>query len=172
MVRLCVVCFGIIAFLFTPLQLHPALADEYGRTGSLIAFIKADKPRYDLGEPIYITLTLSNFTTVPLIVNKRLNPLLDIEWDLFAENLAAHLSLKVIPPVALTPEDFLRFEVNDEFSKKFDDLATLVNAKLTVGRYAIRLTYRNKEAPKGDETWVGETVTNLLWIEVKPSKKI
>ena len=31
MVRLCGVCFGIIVFLFTPLQLHHALGDEYGR---------------------------------------------------------------------------------------------------------------------------------------------
>ncbi|MFQ5588637.1 MAG: hypothetical protein ACE5F7_07340 [Nitrospiria bacterium] len=172
MMRILVICMWTIAFFVAPLSPRPALSDEYGRTGSLIVFIKANKPRYEIGEPIHITVTLSNHTTVPLIINKRLNPLLDLEWELFAENLGGHLTMKVVPPRPLTPEDFVRLEVNEEFGKQFDDLTMLVNGPLKEGRYAIRLTYRNKEKPQGDETWTGTAVTNLLWIEVKSTKKI
>lgn len=162
----------ILAFSLLPLQPVQVLADEYGRTGSLIAFIESDKKKYDVGEPIYLTVSLTNHTTVPLIINKRLNPLLDLEWDLFYENLGGNLTMKEAPPLALSLDDFVRLEVNEEFGKRFQDLSAMVNAPLKPGRYAIRLTYRNKETPKGDETWAGLTVTNMVWIEIKPSKKI
>ncbi len=162
----------LLAFSLFPLQTVQVLADEYGRTGSLVAFIESDKRKYDVGEPIYITVSLTNHTTVPLIINKRLNPLLDLKWDLFYETLGGNLSMKESPPVDLNTDDFIRLEVNEELGKRFEDLGVMVDTPLKSGRYAIRLTYQNKEKPKGDETWAGLTVTNLLWIEIKPSKKI
>jgi len=166
--------FWIVTFSLLPLQAHQVLADEYGRTGSLVAFIKSDKKKYEVGEPIYITISLANHTTVPLIINKRLEPLLDLDWDVFYENLGGNLPMKQAPasPLPLSPDDFVRLEVNEEFGKRFEDLTMIVNALMKNGRYALRLTYRNKEKPKGDETWVGSTVTNQLWIEIKSSEKI
>ncbi|MEC4677291.1 MAG: hypothetical protein VST69_00870 [Nitrospirota bacterium] len=162
----------ILAFSLFPLQAVQVLADEYGRTGSLVAFIESDKRKYDVGEPIYITVSLTNHTTVSLIINKRLNPLLDLQWDLFYETLGGNLSMKESPPIDLNTDDFMRLEVNEELGKRFEDLSVMVDAPLKPGRYAIRLTYKNEEKPKGDETWAGLTVTNLLWIEIKPSQKI
>jgi len=167
-----IIWFWIGAFSLLPFQARQTLADEYGRTGHLVAFITSDKKQYEIGEPIYITISLTNHTTVPLIINKRLNPLLDLDWDVFYENLGGNLSMKKIPPIRLSPDDFVRLEVNEEFGKRFDDLTTMVDGPMKSGRYALRLSYRNKEKPKGDETWVGLTVTNLLWIEIKSSKKI
>ena len=172
MMRYVVVWGWVLGVLLIPVQLHRALADEYGRTGSLVVFIKSNKPKYEIGEPIYITVSLENHTAEPLIVNKRLDPLLDIEWDLFYENLGGNLTLKQLPPVALTPDDFVRLEVNETVGKQLQDLTAIVNGQMKQGRYAVRLTYRNQEALKGKETWVGVTVTNQLWIEVKPSEKI
>lgn len=167
-----IVWFWILAISLLPGQAPQVLADEYGRTGHLVAFIESDKRKYEVGEPIYITVSLTNHTTIPLIINKRLNPLLDLEWDLFYENLGGNLLMKEIPPLALTPDDFIRLEVDEELGKRFEDLSTMVTAPMKSGRYAIRLTYKNKETPKGDETWAGLTVTNLVWIEIKSSKKI
>lgn len=162
----------ILAFSLFSFQIPQVLADQYGHTGSLVAFVKSDKRKYDVGEPIYFTLSLTNHTTVPLIINKRLHPLLDLKWDLFYEPLGGNLSMKEVPALGLHPDDFIRLEVNEELGKRFEDLSTMVNVPLKPGRYAIRLTYRNKETPKGDETWAGLIVTNRLWIEIKPSKKI
>ncbi len=172
MVRLCGLCFGMVVFLLMPMQLQVAHGDEFGRTGSLIFIVKANKPRYEIGEPIHITITLSNHTTKSLIINKRLNPLLDVEWEIFAEGLGRHIGMKAVPPAPVTPADFIPIDVNEEFGKQFDDLATLVTEPLKEGRYGIRLTYRNQEKQKEGDTWVGEAVTNLIWIEVKSTKKI
>ncbi len=172
MMRIVISFVLLVGFIMTPLQVHEAFGDQFGRTGSLILIIKSNKPKYNVNEPIFITLKISNHTTEPLFVNKRLNPLLDIQWDLFYENIGGNMKMLEAKPIALRPDDFVKLEVNEDWKVKLDDLATLVDGRLHVGRYAIRLTISNEEKVKGNETWTGLAVTNQLWIEVVPSQKV
>jgi len=49
--------------LLYPLQTENALGDQYGHDGNLVIWIEANKAKYELGEPIFIEFTMSNFTT-------------------------------------------------------------------------------------------------------------
>jgi len=163
--------------LLYPFQMQEAHGDQYGHDGSLIIWIEATKSKYELGEPIIIKFTVSNFTTVPLIVNKRFHPSGDLQWDLFHEGFGT-VRTNVIPFEPLKDEDFIRMEVNDEIDRILPDLREIFATPFKQGRYALRLTYTNKEKPSGKEksldgeTWTGLTVTNLLWIEIKTPEKI
>ncbi len=159
--------------LTAPVQIEEALGDQYGHTGSLIFWLESNKPKYHIGEPIFITVTLSNHTTVPLLVHNRFNPFHDIQWDIFQESFGG-LPIKTIPPEPLGTQDFVRLAPGQEVAKQLPDLTEIVNAPMKVGRYALRLTYTNKEKQDDSktETWTGATVTNLIWIEITTSEKI
>ncbi len=163
--------------LLYPVQVEEARSDQYGHDGNLIVWIKANKAKYDLGEPITIKFTISNFTTVPLIVNKRFHPSGDLQWDLFHEGFGT-IRTKTLPFEPLKDTDFIRMEVNDEIDHLLPKLREIFSTPFKAGRYALRLTYTNKEKPTGKdkslegETWTGLTVTNQIWIEIKTSEKI
>ncbi len=163
--------------LLYPLQTENALGDQYGHDGNLIIWIEANKTKYELGEPIIINFTMSNFTTVPLIVNKRFHPSGDFKWDLFYDGFGM-VTTNFMPFEALKNEDFVQLEVNDEINRLLPDLQEIFSTPFKEGRYALRLTYTNaseppekEKSPQG-ETWAGTIVTNLLWIEIKTPEKI
>lgn len=165
------------ACLLYPLQAEEARSDQYGHDGNLIVWIEADKLEYNIGEAITIKFTISNFTTVPLIVNKRLHPSGDLKWDLFHEGFGM-IRTKTIPFEPLKDTDFIRMEVNDEIDHFLPELHEMFDIPFKAGRYALRLTYTNKEKPTGKdkslegETWTGLIVTNQIWIEIKTPEKI
>ncbi|MFQ5543924.1 MAG: hypothetical protein ACE5FY_06185 [Nitrospiria bacterium] len=148
-----------------------AQGDQYGRNGSLVIYVDSSKPTYDLAEPIPMTLTLINRTDESLIVNRRFNPIHDLKWEIFHEGFG-YVPLKPLPPLALSEEDYIRLEMNEEIGKVIPDLHELLEMPLKVGRYGIRVTYTNEEKPKGKETWTGLIVTNLLWVVVKSGEKV
>ncbi len=160
----------ILACFFFP-QGQDIRADEFGRNGHLIMLIKSSKPKYEIGEPISIIAALKNHTDVPLIVNNRFHPGRDLEWDLFHDGFG-YVPIKAMSSEPLKPDDFVRMEVAEEIIRFLPNLNEIFSAPLKAGRYALRISYVNKEKPKGDETWTGLIVTNLLWFEVKPSEKI
>lgn len=94
-----------VRFLLVGLSLlfasETATGDEFGRDGNLEIYIHADKPIYKFGEPIRLTVRLKNNTTRPLVVNRRLDPFSDLQWELFAEP-DGFLQTKTNPPKPLT----------------------------------------------------------------------
>jgi len=163
--------------LLYPLQIEVAHSDQYGHNGNLIVWIKANKAKYDLGEPIIIKFTISNLTTVPLIVNKRFHPSADLQWDLFHDGFGS-VRTSTIPFEALKDTDFIRMEPSDEMDHLLPELGKIFATPFKAGRYALRLTYSNKGKPTGKdeslagETWTGLTITNLIWIEIRTPEKI
>lgn len=163
--------------LLYPLQMDEARGDQYGHDGNLVIWIKANKAKYEIGEPIIIKFTMSNFTTVPLTVNKRFHPSGDFKWDLFRDGFGM-VKTNDIPFEPLKDEDFVRLQVKDEIERLLPDLREIFAAPFMEGRYALRLTYTNHSKPSGKEkalqgeTWTGLIITNLIWIEIKTPEKI
>ena len=171
MKRKCFSAFLVFTCLFASSQRSEVFGDEFGRTGSLIILVKSSKPAYEIGEPIFLTLTLSNHTTVPLIVNQRFNHYHDLELDLFHEPFGS-IPIKPLPPEDLTKENYVRLEVNEEIGKILPELAEITTVPLKEGRYTVRIFYRNKTSPEGEEAWTGRIVTNRIWFTIKTSEKI
>lgn len=161
----------VLSCLFYSSQGNEVFGDEFGRTGSLIILVKSSKPAYEIGEPIFLTLTLTNHTTVPLIVNQRFNHYHDLELDLFHEPFGP-ISIKSLPLEDLTKENYVRLEVNEKILKTLPDLSEITVGPLKEGRYGLRIFYKNKETPRGEDTWTGRIATNRIWFTIKPSEKI
>jgi hypothetical protein len=149
----------------------PAAGDEFGRDGVLEIFIRSDKPIYKFGEPIKLTLTLKNHTTEPLIVNKRFDLSRDLRWEVFMDG---HGFLTVKPTAAQAPtgDDYVILKPNLEIEKSLPPLSEIVQEKLKRGLYGVRVTYVNREKPKGAETWTGEIVTNRISFQIKSGEKV
>jgi len=152
-----------------------ATGDEFGRDGNLEIYIHADKPIYKFGEPIQLTVRLKNNTTGPLVVNRRLDPFSDLRWELFAEP-HGFMQIKTNPPKPLTADDFIELKPEEEIRKKLPSLSEMTPQPLKRGLYGVRLTYANKEKPKGVEkkgkdVWTGEIITNRLSIQIKSSER-
>lgn len=152
-----------------------ATGDEFGRDGNLEIYIHADKPVYKFGEPIQLTVRLKNNTTGPLVVNRRLDPFSDLQWELFAEP-HGFIQIKTNPPKPLTADDFIELQPEEEIRKKLPALSEMTPHPLKRGLYGLRLTYTNKEKPagvekKGKDIWIGEIITNRLSIQIKSSEK-
>lgn len=145
--------------------------DEFGRSGSLEILIRSNKPVYDFGEPIILTLKLKNSTNVPLIVNRRLDPFSDLQWELFFDPVG-FVPIKAVPRKAPNAEDYIQLKPEQFIEKKLPNLSEIVASPLKQGLYGVRLTYVNKEKPKGPDTWTGEIITNRLSFQIKPSEKI
>lgn len=168
-----------VRFLLVGLSLlfasETATGDEFGRDGNLEIYIHADKPIYKFGEPIRLTIRLKNNTTGPLVVNRRLDPFSDLQWELFAEP-HGFLQTKTNPPSPLTVDDFIELKPEEEIRKKLPPLSELTPHPLKRGLYGLRLTYANKEKPagvekKGKDIWTGEIITNRLSIQIRSSEK-
>lgn len=152
-----------------------ATGDEFGRDGNLEIYIHSDKPIYKFGEPIALTVRLKNNTTAPLVVNRRLDPFSDLQWELFAEP-DGFMQIKTNPPKPLTVDDFVELKPEEEIRKKLPPLSELTPHPLKRGLYGLRLTYVNKEKPngvekKGKDVWTGEIITNRLSIQIRSSEK-
>jgi len=158
-------------FLLAPSRSLKVFGDEFGRIGNLIILVKSNKPAYEVGEPIFLTLTLKNHTTVPLLVNQRFHYEQDLEIDLFYESFG-NIPLKPFPAKPLSPEDYARLEVNESISVTLPDLLEIAAVPLKEGRFALRVFYRNGQNPTGKEAWTGRIVTNQIWFTVKASEKI
>lgn len=148
-----------------------AIGDQYGRDGSLEIFLQSDKRIYLLGEPIRLTLTLKNHTTETLIVNKRFDPVNDLQWEIFSDPNGL-LSLKPAAAQQPTADDYIRLNPNTKIEKRLPELSEIVQDKLKQGLYGIRITYINTEKPKGPETWTGEIITNLVSIQIKSGQRV
>jgi len=167
-------CFSLAVlsvFFLATSQESEVLGDEYGRTGSLIILVKSSKPAYEIGEPISLTLTLSNHTTVPLIVNQRFFYQYDLEMDLFHEPFG-RIPFKALPATPLKAEDYAPLAVDEQIIMTLPELTEIVAAPLKEGRYSLRIFYQNEQSPKGKDTWTGRIVTNRIWFTIKPSEKI
>lgn len=152
-----------------------ATGDEFGRDGNLEIYIHADKPTYKFGEPIRLTVRLKNNTTGPLVVNRRLDPFSDLQWELFAEP-HGFMPIKTQSPKPLTDDDFIELKPEEEIRKKLPPLSEMTSDPLKRGLYGLRLTYTNKEKPKGAEkkgkdVWTGEIITNRLSIQIRSSER-
>jgi|GEM_PF-2377203 len=149
-----------------------AVGDEFGRDGNLEIYIQSEKPIYKFGEPIVLRLRLKNYTTKPLVVNRRLDPFSDLQWEIFAEP-RGFMPIKTVPPKPLTADDFIELKPEEEVNKKLPPLSEITPDPLKRGEYGIRITYANKEKPKGMEgkdVWTGEIVTNRLTIQIRSSE--
>ncbi|MFQ5596428.1 MAG: hypothetical protein ACE5GK_00100 [Nitrospiria bacterium] len=167
-----IISVSILAILLVlPFHYEAALGDEFGRNGNLIILIQSNKPQYEIGEPILITASLRNHTDQPLFVNQLSHPSTGLEWELIYDGFGP-VPVKIFPPVVLKKEDFIRLDVSEELVRVLPELNEIVSTPLKAGRYALRLTYQNKEKIQGDETWTGVIITNLLWFEVKTPEKI
>ncbi len=152
-----------------------AIGDEFGRDGNLEVFIQSDKPVYKFGEPILITIRLKNNTTGPIVVNRRLDPFNDLQWELFAEP-HGFMPIKTLPPKPLTADDFVELQREQEVKKVLPPLSEMTPDPLKRGLYGIRITYANKEKlketeGKGKDIWTGETVTNRLSIQIQSGER-
>lgn len=150
-----------------------AVGDESGRDGNLEIYIQSDKPVYKFGEPIILTVRLKNNTTKPLVVNRRLDPFSDLQWELFAEP-HGFMPVKTAAPKPLTDDDFVELKREEAISKKLPPLSEITPDPLKRGLYGIRITYANKEKPKqidGKDIWTGEIITNRLSIQIKSSER-
>lgn len=152
-----------------------ATGDEFGRDGNLEIYIHSDKPIYKFGEPILLTIRLKNNTTQPLVVNRRLDPFSDLQWELFSEP-HGFMPIKTASPKPLTDDDFIELKPEEEIRKKLPSLSEITPDPLKRGQYGVRITYTNKEKPKGVERkgkdiWTGEIITNRLSIQIRSSER-
>lgn len=152
-----------------------AMGDEFGRSGALEILLQPDKPAYNPGEPIILTIRLKNNTMKPLVVNRRLDPFNDLRWELFADP-EGFMAIKTVPPKPLTADDFVELKPEEEIYKKLPPLSEITPDPLKRGQYGIRLTYANKEKPKeiaekGKDIWTGEIVTNRISIRIRPGER-
>lgn len=169
--------FYLFQFLFISLIIFAAdrraVGDETGRDGNLEIYIQSDKPLYKFGEPIILTVRLKNNTTRPLVVNRRLDPFSDLQWELFAEP-HGYMPVKTAPAKPLTADDFVELKREEAITKKLPPLSEMTPDPLKRGLYGVRLTYVSKEKPKGFEgkdVWTGEIVTNRLSIQIRAGEK-
>lgn len=144
--------------------------DPFGRDGNLEIWVRTNKPVYEFGEPIVVTLKLKNATSLPLIVNKRLDPFNDLQWEIFFDP-AGFVPIRTAPPKPPAADDYVVLKSGEAIEKEIPNLADIVDGKLVKGLYGLRLTYINKEKPKGPETWTGEIITNRLSFSIKSGKK-
>lgn len=157
----------VLMLLFLP---GGAAGDEFGRDGTLMIFVRSNKPIYEFGEPIVLTLKLKNNTTEPLIVNRRFDPFHDLQWELFLEP-TGFLPIKTVPSKPLAAEDYVPLKPEDHIERVLPHLSEIISGELKPGMYGVRITYINKEKPKGAKTWTGEIITNRLSFQIKPSKR-
>lgn len=160
---------------FFLLVVRTAAGDESGRIGNLEIYVKSDKPVYKFGDQIFLTVRLKNNTEGPLVVNRRLDPFNDLQWELFAEP-QGFMPIKPAPPKALTSEDFIELKPNEEIERRLPPLSEITSEPLKRGLYGLRITYAVKEAPKGVELkgkdfWTGEIVTNRLSIQIRSGER-
>jgi hypothetical protein len=144
--------------------------DQFGRDGNLELLVRANKPLYKFGEPIILTIKLKNATSQPLIVNRRFDPYNDLQWELFLDPVGL-VPFLVVPPKPLVADDYIQLKSGGEIEKVLPPLAEIVGVPLKKGLYGLRLTYVNKDKPKGPETWTGEVLSNHLSIQIKSGEK-
>ena len=144
--------------------------DQFGRDGNLEIWVRTNKPVYEFGEPIGVTLKLKNATSLPLIVNRRFDPFNDLQWEVFFDP-AGFAPIRTAPPKPPTAADYVVLKSGEAIEKEIPNLADIVDGQLIKGLYGLRLTYINKEKPKGPETWTGEVLSNRLSFSIKSGKK-
>ncbi|MFQ5580043.1 MAG: hypothetical protein ACE5FZ_05475 [Nitrospiria bacterium] len=147
--------------------------DQYGRRGNLYILVKSDKSIYEFGEPIVLNLTVYNGTSEPLFVSRRIDPSLQVEWELFREGFG-HVPLKAKTSKPLTPDDFAHLNPDEEIGEAYPNLWKILQNPLPLeeGLYGLRITYSNQEKIKGPETWTGTIITNRLSFRVKSKKRL
>jgi hypothetical protein len=148
-----------------------AAGDQFGRDGNLELLVRSNKPGYTFGEPIILTLKLKNATSKPIIVNKRFDPHTDLQWELFFDPVG-FVPFLVVPPKPPVADDYTQLKPGEEIEKALPPLAEIVGVPLKKGLYGLRLTYVNREKPKGPETWTGEVLSNHLSIQIKSGEKL
>ncbi|HZR45924.1 MAG TPA: hypothetical protein VFA47_04430 [Candidatus Manganitrophaceae bacterium] len=144
--------------------------DPFGRDGNLEIWVRTNKPVYDFGEPIVVILKLKNAASLPLIVNRRFDPFNDLQWEIFFDP-AGFVPVRPAPPKPPGADDYVVLKPGESIEKEIPDLAEIVDGRLKKGLYGLRLTYINKEKPKGPETWTGEIITNRLSFSIKSGNK-
>jgi hypothetical protein len=147
-----------------------AAGDQFGRDGNVELLVRANKPVYKFGEPIILTIKLKNATSQPLILNRRFDPHRDFQWELFFDPVGM-VPFLVVPPKPLVVDDYIQLKSGGEIEKVLPPLAEIVGVPLKKGLYGLRLTYVNREKPKGPETWTGEVLSNHLSIQIKSGEK-
>lgn len=147
-----------------------AAGDQFGRDGNLELLVRSDKPVYKFGEPIILKLKLKNATSETLIVNRRFDPFNDFKWELFLDPVG-FVPILVNPPKPLVADDYVALKSGAEIEKVLRPLTEIVGVPLKRGLYGLRLTYINREKPKGPETWTGEVLSNHLSIQIKSGEK-
>jgi hypothetical protein len=160
---LCLICASVLFG-------REAGGDQFGRDGNLEIWLRTNKPVYKFGETIVVTLKLKNATTLPLIVNRRFDPFNDLQWEVFLDQIG-FVPIRPAAPKPPSADDYIVLKPGEAIEKEFPNLAEIVDGKLKKGLYGLRLTYINKEKPKGPETWTGEIITNRLSFSIKSGEK-
>ncbi|HET6370646.1 MAG TPA: hypothetical protein VFG95_05580 [Nitrospiria bacterium] len=148
-----------------------ALGDASGREGTVEFWIRTNKPVYEQGEAIYITMTLKNGTDDPLSVNRRWRMLQEIDFELFKDPGGFQPFRPSDDKSPFKKEDFILVRPGGEVRKTVD-INKLLVTPLTSGIYGIRGSYKNEETGKalGIEGWLGDIVSNRVNFQIKPSR--
>jgi hypothetical protein len=150
-----------------------ALGDEAGREGTLELWIRTNKPVYERGEAILLTMTLKNGTDETLSVNGRWRILQEIDFELFKDPGGFQPFRPSDDKAPFKKEDFILVKPGGEIYKTVD-LNEILVTPLTSGIYGIRGSYKNEEAGKalGVDGWIGDIVSNRVNFQIKPSRKM
>lgn len=167
--------FGLIATVFVTLvpSHHNSFGDEFGRVGNLELWIKADKRKYDMGEPVFITFILKNRTKETLTVNKRWGFLREFTLEAFKEPGGPQSYRPAQKEIPYKRQDFMNFKPEEDLELIMKLNEYLANP-LKPGLYSLRASYKNQESGKIFQinAWTGEIVSNRINITVKSSTRI
>ncbi len=131
------------------------------------------KPTYDSGEPVRVTIALSNAAAQPITVNKRLAlnspfaPAKFREIRLAISNEAGSESVfgaKINIGFPLE-KDFAELEPQAKIERQFD-LRQYFELNQP-GRYILKAAYQNQCDPESGQAWKGEVDSEPVSIEVK-----
>jgi hypothetical protein len=168
-----VVFFILIGALIGLIPQRSALGDASGREGTLEFWIRTNKPVYERGEAIYLTLTLKNGTDETLSVNRRWRMLQEIDFELFKDPGGFQPFRPSNDKAPFKKEDFVLVKPGKEIRKTVD-INELLVTPLTSGIYGIRGSYKNEETGKalGIDGWLGDIVSNRVNFQIKPSRQM